>query len=151
MQASSFNESILTLVDELTSTKNVEIYIKPNNSKHQLSTNDVTSTFGYSVVNDYPSNAASLEKLYSSSSAPAATGQVTTTPVIIIRTVGHEEKEITANIGQAKVTLHHVGGVWDVLAGKVTDIPYPVWPTMVQDILVMVHPPRAEQLSSLLI
>ena len=67
---------------------------------------------------------------------PAA-GQVTTAPAIVIRSAGDEEKEITAKIGQARFALCHIGGVWDFLAGKVTNLAYPVWPNTIENILAM--------------
>ena len=92
-----------------------------------------------------------MKKLFSLLLAPAAAGQVTTTPAIVISSAGDEEKYITAKIGQEKFALYHLEGVWDFLAGKVTNIAYPVWPKIVQDILAMTCAPRAGQLSRLLI
>jgi hypothetical protein len=126
MLASSFNEAILNLVDEITSAGNGAIYIQPKNSKRHLSSNGVTSTLEYASAKDYPSIAASLKRFFSPSSASPAVGQVTSAPAILIRSAGDEEKEITAKIGQAKFALYHVGGVWDFLAGNVMNIAYPV-------------------------
>ena len=111
MQASSFNEAILTLVDEITSAGNAVIYIQPKNSKHRLSATSVTSTLKYASAKDYTSIAASLKKIVSPSSALVAAGQVLATPAIVIRSAGDEEKQITGNIDQAKFALYHVGGI----------------------------------------
>ena len=139
------------MVDEITLAGNAVTYIHPKNSKCHLSTNGATSTLEYASAKDYPSIAASLKKLFSLSSAPAAAGQVMTTPATVISSAGDEKKEITAKIGQAKFALYHIGGVWDFLAGKVTNLAYPVWPKTVEDILAMAQALREGQLPSLLI
>jgi hypothetical protein len=81
----------------------------------------------------------------------AAAGQVTTATDIVCRSVVDEENEITAKIGRAKFALYHVGGIWDFLAGKVSNIAYPVWTKTVQDSLALLRAPRAGQLPGLLI
>ena len=132
MQASSFNKSILTLVDEITSDGNAAIYIQPRNSKYHLSTNYVTSTLEYALAKNQPSIATSLKIFFPPSLAPAAAGQVLSAPAFVIRSTSDEETEIMAKIGKAKFALYHVGGVLDFLAGKSTNIAYPVLPKTVQ-------------------
>ena len=133
MQASSFNKSILTLVDEITSDGNAAIYIQPRNSKYHLSTNYVTSTLEYALAKNQPSIATRLKKmLFFPSLAPAPASQVLSAPDFVIRSTSDEETEIMAKIGKAKFALYHVGGVLDFLAGKSTNIAYPVLPKTVQ-------------------
>ena len=127
MQVSSFNESVLTLVNEITSAGNMVTYIQPTNSKCYLSMNGATSILEYVSAKNYPSIAASLKELVPPLLAPTTTGQATTTPAIVIRSAGNEEKEITTKIGRAKFALYHVEGIWNFLAGKVSNIAYPVW------------------------
>ena len=111
------------------------IYIKPNGSKHHLSSTGSTSAFKYASAKEYPCIAVHLKIFFSPLLASPAVGQVTSAPAIIARSAGDEEKKITAKIGQAKFGVYHAGGVWDFSAGKVTNVAYPVWSKTVEDTL----------------
>ena len=113
MQPSSFNESVLTLVAGLTSAENTVTYIQPMNG--------ATPTLNYAL------DCGKLEGCVSPSLNPATPGQAMTAPAITMRSAGDKEKQTTGKIDQVKFALYHVGGIWDFLVGRVSNIAYPVW------------------------
>ena len=73
MQSLLLNESVVPLVDGITSAANAAAYIQPTNVKHCLSMNGTMSTLEYTSAKDYPSIAASL-KVFPPNVRPSRSG-----------------------------------------------------------------------------
>ena len=81
MQSLLLNESVVPLVDGITSAANAAAYIQPTNVKHCLSMNGTMSTLEYT----------SGLKDFSPVSAPPAVGEVTHTSAIVISSQTHRD------------------------------------------------------------
>lgn len=155
MLDTDLNQLVLTLIENIKVTDKTSTYVQPVASERVLSQNGPQAAVFAAYLSSYSGIVTKIREfsVLSTSSAGIGTAMstITTTPTIIIKSAGDEEKDIIARQGEVRCVLYHAGATINFDTTKVTDIKYHILLTTTESIYGMLCVSRGNQLSSALV